>query len=221
MKKYCSIFIISLIFIQVAYSRPKQYENNSISSLIKILNIKGFTIKNEFPPIKGSYGMYETKTKTIWISPITKKLGIYENVLIHEAVHAAQSCPKGFLTKLDVSLNLTTFQEELIKRKLVSNYDYENFLLEKNDDSLRLNEIKNKAAFIKCSSTFSCPEMIRGNLTHFVSRKAFDIEGLGQEILNTFIKKSYLKDPSDIFLLQNFRKELENLEGLQDFLVPS
>ena len=55
--------------------------------------------------------------------------------------------------------------------------------------------------------------MIRGNLTHFVSRKAFDIEGLGQEILNTFIKKSYLKDPSDIFLLQNFRKELENLEG--------
>ena len=94
-----------------------------------------------------------------------------------------------------------------------SKIESENFLLEKNDDSLRLNEIKNKAAFIKCSSTFSCPEMIRGNLTHFVSRKAFDIEGLGQEILNTFIKKSYLKDPSDIFLLQNFRKELENLEG--------
>ena len=55
--------------------------------------------------------------------------------------------------------------------------------------------------------------MIKGNLTHFVSRKAFDIEGLGQEILNTFIKKSYLEDPSDIFLLKNHREELEKLEG--------
>ena len=135
---YFSIVFIILIFIQIAYSRPNKYENNSISSLIKILNIKGFTIRNEFPPIKGSYGLYETKTKTIWISPITKKLGIYENVLIHEAVHAAQSCPKGFLTKLDVSLNLTTFQEELIKRKLVSNYNYENFLLEKEAFSIQV-----------------------------------------------------------------------------------
>ena len=138
MKKYCSIFIISLIFIQIAYSRPKKYENNSISSLIKILNIKGFTIRNEVPPIKGSYGLYETKTKTIWISPITKKLGIYENVLIHEAVHAAQSCPYGFLTKLDNSSNLTTLQEELIKRKLLFHYKHENFLLEKEAFSIQV-----------------------------------------------------------------------------------
>ena len=138
MKKYCSIFIISLIFIQVAYSRPKQYENNSISSLIKILNIKGFTIRNEVPPIKGSYGLYETKTKTIWISPITKKLGIYENVLIHEAVHAAQSCPYGFLTKLGYSSKITTLQEELIKRKLLSHYKHENFLLEKEAFSMQV-----------------------------------------------------------------------------------
>ena len=138
MRKYCLLFIISLIFIQIAYSRPKKYENNSISSLIKILNIKGFTIRNEVPPIKGSYGLYETKSKTIWISPITKKLGIYENVLIHEAVHAAQSCPYGFLTKLDNSSNLTTLQEELIKRKLLSHYKHENFLLEKEAFSIQV-----------------------------------------------------------------------------------
>ena len=138
MRKYCSLFIISLIFIQIAYSRPKKYENNSISSLIKILNIKGFTIRNEVPPIKGSYGLYETKTKTIWISPITNKLGIYENVLIHEAVHAAQSCPYGFLTKLDNSSNLTTLQEELIKRKLLFHYKHENFLLEKEAFSIQV-----------------------------------------------------------------------------------
>ena len=94
-----------------------------------------------------------------------------------------------------------------------SKIEAENFISKKSDQSLELNEVKNKAAFIKCSSSFSCPEMIKGNLTHFVSRKAFDIEGLGQEILNTFIKKSYLEDPSDIFLLKNHREELEKLEG--------
>ena len=96
---------------------------------------------------------------------------------------------------------------------LSSKIEAENFISKKNDNGLEINEVKNKAAFIKCSSSFSCPEMIKGNLTHFVSRKAFDIEGLGQEILNTFIKKSYLKDPSDIFLLKNYRDELEKLEG--------
>lgn len=96
---------------------------------------------------------------------------------------------------------------------LSSKIEAENFISKKSDQSLDLNEVKNKAAFIKCSSSFSCPEMIKGNLTHFVARKAFDIEGLGQEILNTFIKKSYLEDPSDIFLLKNHREELEKIEG--------
>ena len=137
MKKYFSLFHIFLIITQMLYSYPKNKENITLLNLIKTLNDKGFTIRNEIPPIKSSYGLYETKTKTIWISPITKNLGIYKNVLIHEAVHAAQSCPKGFLTKLDVSLNLTTFQEELIKRKLLSNYNYENFLLEKEAFSIQ------------------------------------------------------------------------------------
>jgi len=139
MKKYSSVFIIFLIFfIQMAYSRPEKDEYNSINSLIKILKDKGFTIRNEVPPIKGSYGMYETKTKTIWISPITKKLGNYENILIHEAVHAAQSCPYGFLTKLGYSSKITTLQEELIKRKLLSHYKHENFLLEKEAFSMQV-----------------------------------------------------------------------------------
>ena len=137
MKKYFSAFYILLIFTQMPYNYPENKENNTIINLIKTLNDKGFKIRNEMPPIKSSYGLYETKTKTIWISPITENLGIYKNVLIHEAVHAAQSCPNGFLTKLDVSLNLTTFQEELINRKLLSNYNYENFLLEKEAFSIQ------------------------------------------------------------------------------------
>ena len=80
---------------------------------------------------KRAYGLYENSTKTIWISPITNKLGIYKNVLVHEAVHAAQSCPRGFLTKLNIPIKLNSSQEKIIKMKLVNHYNHENFLLEK------------------------------------------------------------------------------------------
>ena len=83
MKKYFSAFYILLIFTQIPYSFPETKQNNTIVNLIKTLNDKGFTIRNEIPPIKSSYGLYETKTKTIWISPITEDLGIYEKILFN------------------------------------------------------------------------------------------------------------------------------------------
>ncbi len=94
-----------------------------------------------------------------------------------------------------------------------SKIEAEYFINFSNRPEYQLKEITNRAAFIKCSSVFSCPEIVKGNLIHFVSRKAFDIDGLGQEILNTFIQKSYLSDPSDIFCLENYRLDLEKLEG--------
>ena len=94
-----------------------------------------------------------------------------------------------------------------------SKIEAEYFINFSNRPEYQLKEITNRAAFIKCSSVFSCPEIVKGNLIHFVSRKAFDIDGLGQEILNTFIQKSYLSDPSDIFSLENYRLDLEKLEG--------
>ena len=48
---------------------------------------------------------------------------------------------------------------------------------------------------------------------HFVSRKAFDIEGLGKEIINRFLELGYLKDLQDIFSLENYAEEIEKLEG--------
>ena len=94
-----------------------------------------------------------------------------------------------------------------------SKIEAEYFINFSNRPEYQLKEITNRAAFIKCSSVFSCPEIVKGNLIHFVSRVAFDIDGLGQEILNTFMQKSYLSDPSDIFCLENYRLDLEKLEG--------
>jgi DNA ligase (NAD+) len=94
-----------------------------------------------------------------------------------------------------------------------SRLEAEYYLISNGKEDLTLEEIKNKAAFIKCSSNYSCPDILRGNLIHFVSRKAFDIEGLGQEIINIFIKEGFIKDQADIFKLHIHKSELEKMNG--------
>ena len=88
-----------------------------------------------------------------------------------------------------------------------------NHFIESDIERFELKEIINKAAFIKCSSNFTCPEILKGSLTHFVSRKAFDIEGLGQEIINTLANLNFIQDQSDIFKLLNHKEKLEQLDG--------
>ena len=65
--------------------------------------------------------------------------------------------------------------------------------------------------FIKCSGGNNCPEIFQGKFTHFVSRKAMDIDGLGQEILFTLINQKFIKDFSDIYSLADHRSELEQV----------
>ena len=66
---------------------------------------------------------------------------------------------------------------------------------------------------LMCSGGFNCDAIRKGQIVHFVSRKAFDIEGLGVEIINTFFKQGILEDPSDIFKLENKKDDIVVLEG--------
>ena len=47
-----------------------------------------------------------------------------------------------------------------------------------------------------------CYEIERRKIQHFVSKAAFDIEGLGPRILNQFLKEGLIKDPADLFKLE-------------------
>ncbi|MBN2675980.1 MAG: NAD-dependent DNA ligase LigA, partial [Alphaproteobacteria bacterium] len=64
-----------------------------------------------------------------------------------------------------------------------------------------------------CTGGFFCPAQIREHLKHFVSRKAFNIEGFGEKQIELFIEKGWLNDPADIFLLKEHKDALENLDG--------
>ena len=101
-----------------------------LQPLIKALISKGFKVLIALPPIRGSYGSFQSKNKTLWISPVTFPLGIARQTFLHEAVHAIQSCPSGRLSPLGWRVNLTPVIEREISAILLKNYHHANRILE-------------------------------------------------------------------------------------------
>jgi DNA ligase (NAD+) len=66
-----------------------------------------------------------------------------------------------------------------------------------------------------CTGEFACPFQRTQHLMHFVSRRAFDIEGLGEKQIELFYENGWVKEPGDIFTLQARDKKikLKEVEG--------
>jgi DNA ligase (NAD+) len=72
-----------------------------------------------------------------------------------------------------------------------------------------------------CTGEFACPHQKIEHLKHFVSRRAFDIDGLGEKQITLFFEQGWIKEPADIFTLatRNSKIKLEEQEGFGELSV--
>ncbi len=72
-----------------------------------------------------------------------------------------------------------------------------------------------EGARARCTGEFACPFQKIQHLIQFASRRAFDIEGLGDKQIELFYESEWVREPADIFTLQarNKKIKLEEVEG--------
>ncbi|MGB6756620.1 MAG: NAD-dependent DNA ligase LigA [Xanthobacteraceae bacterium] len=78
-----------------------------------------------------------------------------------------------------------------------------------------------EGARLHCTGEFACPYQTIEHLKHFVSRRAFDIDGLGDKQIELFYEQGWVKEPTDIFTLEarNKKIKLEEVEGFGETSV--
>ena len=77
-----------------------------------------------------------------------------------------------------------------------------------------------EGARARCTGEFACPYQKIQHLMLFVSRRAFDIEGLGEKQIELFFEKEWVKEPADIFALEKkHRSDLLEQEGFGETSV--
>lgn len=72
----------------------------------------------------------------------------------------------------------------------------------------RIVKIGDEVAY-RCADK-NCGAILREKIYHFVSKKAFDIVGVGPKIINRFLDEGLIKDSADLFFLKE--KDIKHLE---------
>lgn len=65
-----------------------------------------------------------------------------------------------------------------------------------------------------CPNEWGCPPQIKGKITHFISRKAMNIDGLGEETIDLLVDKNIISNSADLYELTYH--QLYELEGFKE-----
>lgn len=153
---------------------------------------------------------------------ITPVANLEPVLLAGTTVKRASLHNSDIIIKLDVRQGDTVFVEkggeiipkiigvDLTKRKHDSfTVEYIKYCPECNTPLIR----KEGEANHYCPNEFSCPPQIKGRIEHFISRKAMNIDSLGEGKIELLFDKDLVKDAADLYNL-----EYQNLIGLEKIL---
>ena len=66
----------------------------------------------------------------------------------------------------------------------------------------------------RCVGRLSCDAQLKQAIVHFVSRKAMDIDGLGEKVIEQLIGRKLIRSPADLYTLT--KEQLLGLEGFAE-----
>jgi DNA ligase (NAD+) len=68
---------------------------------------------------------------------------------------------------------------------------------------------------VRCENGLNCPKQLNESIKHFVSQNALNIEGMGAKQVEFFLNKEMVKNPADIFKLEEKnKKSLQKIENM-------
>jgi DNA ligase (NAD+) len=212
-----------IIFIDQWETDRKNLPYDTDGVVVKVNSLKqqdalGFTAKSPRWAIAYKYKAEEASTRLLSVSFQVGRTGAVTPVANLEPVLLSGSTVKRAtlhnadqIALLDLHLNDMVYVEkggEIIP-KIVGV-----------DLSLRTDESK-KVEFIRfcpecstelvknegeanhfCPNYLHCPPQIKGRIEHFISRKAMDIDGLGEETIDLLFSKNLIRNFSDLYDLQ-------------------
>jgi len=178
----------------------------------------GFTAKSPRWAIAYKYKAEQALTRLLSVSFQVGRTGTVTPVANLEPVFLAGSTVKRAslhnadqITLLDLHLNDMVYVEkggEIIPKIIGVDHTY------RNDKSKKIEFIsycpecgtplvKNEGeANHFCPNYLHCPPQIKGRIEHFISRKAMDIDGLGEETVDLLYNKGLIKNIADLYDLE-------------------
>jgi DNA ligase (NAD+) len=74
--------------------------------------------------------------------------------------------------------------------------------------------VVDRGPYTICPNRFACPAQLKGRLKHFASKRALDIEGLGEETVSALVDHGWVGSLADLFRLK--KQDLLKLEGFAE-----
>ena len=197
------------------------YDTDGVVIKVNSLNLQqelGFTAKSPRWAIAYKYKAEEALTRLLSVTFQVGRTGIVTPVANLEPVLLSGSTVKRAtlhnadqIALLDLNLNDMVYVEkggEIIPKIVGVDHSF------RNEQSKRISFISKcpecGTSLIKnegeanhfCPNYLHCPPQIKGRIEHFISRKAMDIEGLGEETIDLLFSKNLIRTFPDLYDLK-------------------